>query len=127
MASGNYKRPRGERVTGFTLPPGQFARTLENIRRGDVLLRVGLCTLAALVLWLISTGWAPPFGFRRGYIPHRPIITRVKFELDDDTATLEATIARILGKRGAPVQFSIHRSEAGLRDRRDALRRALEA
>jgi hypothetical protein len=46
---------------------------------------------------------------------------------DDDTATLEATIARILGKRGAPVQFAIHRSEAGLRDRRDALRRALEA
>ena len=47
---------------------------------------------------------------------------------DDDRATLEATIARILGKRGGtPVQFDIHRSEAGLRDRRDALRRALEA
>ena len=47
---------------------------------------------------------------------------------DDDRATLEATIARILGKRsGAPVQFDIHRSEAGMRDRREALRRALEA
>jgi hypothetical protein len=47
---------------------------------------------------------------------------------DDDRATLEATVARILGKSSsAPVRFDIHRTEAGLRDRRNALRRALEA
>lgn len=45
---------------------------------------------------------------------------------DDDRATLEATVARILGgRRNAPVQFDIHRSGAGLRDRRNALRRAI--
>lgn len=86
MASGTFKRPR-ERVTGFTLPPGQIARTLENIRRGDVLLRVGLCGLAALFLWLISAGWAPPFAYRTGYIPPRPIIARVEFQLVDQDAT----------------------------------------
>jgi hypothetical protein len=47
---------------------------------------------------------------------------------DDDRSTLAATVTRILGKRGStPVQFDIHRSDAGLRDRREALRRALEA
>ncbi len=47
---------------------------------------------------------------------------------DDDPATLQATIARILGgKRNAPVAFDIHRTGAGLRDRRNALRRALGA
>lgn len=47
---------------------------------------------------------------------------------DDDRATLDATIARILDKRrSASTGFDIHRSEAGLRDRRNALRRALEA
>jgi hypothetical protein len=45
---------------------------------------------------------------------------------DDDRATLEATIARILGKRGTPVSFDIHRSEAGLEERRRLLCQALD-
>jgi hypothetical protein len=45
---------------------------------------------------------------------------------DDDRATLEATVARILGRRGVPAQFEIHRSEAGLDDRRRRLCRALD-
>ncbi|MCL1633351.1 C1 family peptidase [Luteimonas sp. SX5] len=45
---------------------------------------------------------------------------------DDDRATLEATIARILGKRGMPVSFDIHRSEAGLEERRRMLCNALD-
>src|SRR5688572_14850593 len=89
MASGSFKRPRGDRVTGFSLPPGQFARTLETIRRGNVLLRLGLCVLTAVFLWLISAGWAPPFAYREGYIPARPIITRVEFQQEDPTATQE--------------------------------------
>ncbi len=47
---------------------------------------------------------------------------------DDDRATLQATIARILDQRGgAPVTFGFHRSDAGMRDRRETLCRALEA
>lgn len=46
-------------------------------------------------------------------------------DFDDDAATLQATVARILGKRSAPAQFDIHRSGAGLRRRADTLRRAL--
>lgn len=45
---------------------------------------------------------------------------------DDDRATLEATIARILGRRNAPVSFDIHRSESGLDERRRMLCRALD-
>ncbi len=45
---------------------------------------------------------------------------------DDDRATLEATIARILGKRSAPVSFDINRSEAGLEERRRLLCNALD-
>lgn len=44
---------------------------------------------------------------------------------DDDRATLEATVARIVGRRGTPVQFEIHRSESGLADRRRLLRAAI--
>lgn len=46
---------------------------------------------------------------------------------DDDAATLQATIARILGKRGGTTQFAFRRSQAGLRDRRQQLQRALRS
>lgn len=45
---------------------------------------------------------------------------------DDDRATLEATIARILGKRGTAADFDINRSEAGLDERRRILSRAFD-
>ncbi|TKR33542.1 peptidase C1 [Luteimonas gilva] len=46
---------------------------------------------------------------------------------DDDRATLEATIARILGRRStSETGFDMHRSEAGLDDRRSVLCRALD-
>jgi cyclic-di-AMP phosphodiesterase PgpH len=83
MATGNYKRPRGDRVTGFSLPPGQFARALENVRRGDVLTRLGLCLGVAVLLWIFSAGWAPPFAYRTGFIPHRAIVARVEFQRVD--------------------------------------------
>ncbi|MEP6634496.1 MAG: hypothetical protein ABJA62_09835, partial [Luteimonas sp.] len=44
---------------------------------------------------------------------------------DDDRATLQASVARILGQRSGAVQFDIHRSEAGLDDRRNAMQRAV--
>jgi hypothetical protein len=40
---------------------------------------------------------------------------------DDDTATLKATLARILDRKGAKASFAHHRSEAALRARRSAL------
>lgn len=46
---------------------------------------------------------------------------------DDDRATLEATVARILGKRSVTVGFEAHRSAAGLDDRRERLMQAIDA
>jgi putative nucleotidyltransferase with HDIG domain len=89
MATGSFKRLRTDRVSGFVLPPGQLARALESLRRGDVMLRIGLCALTALFLWLVTAGWAPPFAYRPGYIPPRDIVSRVKFELVDPIATQE--------------------------------------
>lgn len=86
MASGNIKRSRTDRVAGFVLPPGQLARALDAVRRGDVLLRVGLCLAAALFLWLVTAGWAPPFAYRTGYIPPRDIVASVRFERIDRDA-----------------------------------------
>ena len=40
-------------------------------------------------MWLISSGWAPPFGYRSGYIPERDIVARVGFSIPDPRRTEE--------------------------------------
>jgi hypothetical protein len=44
-------------------------------------------------------------------------------DFDDDKATLQATLARILGRKKAEQEFTIHRSASSLRDKRDRLQR----
>jgi esterase/lipase superfamily enzyme len=46
-------------------------------------------------------------------------------DFDDDPATVQALIARVLGRRSAATDIDVHRTEAGLRERRDHLRDAL--
>lgn len=85
MSSGSSKRHRSE----LTLPPGQFARLVRTLRRSDVLTRIGLCILAALLMWLCTMGWRPPFAYREGDVPARDIVARVQFSQDDEEATEE--------------------------------------
>lgn len=80
MPPTSQRRNRGKRVTSFRLPPGFGAQTLETLRRGDVLLRIGLCFLAAVVLWLSTQAWAPPMSYRLGDIPKRDIVARASFQ-----------------------------------------------
>ena len=80
MPQTSQRRSRGKRVTGFRLPPGFGAQAMETLRRGDVLLRIGLCFVAAVILWLSTHAWAPPMPYRTGDIPKRDIVARVTFQ-----------------------------------------------
>jgi cyclic-di-AMP phosphodiesterase PgpH len=90
MANGSRRRTRSERVAALELPPGFLERTWDYLQRGDVLIRLGLCAICALVLWLITGGWAPPFSYRTGYTPLRNIVARVPFKKPEPQRTLEA-------------------------------------
>ena len=85
MSNASTKRTRSARVT----PPGQLARLLELIRRSDVLARVGLCAIAALLVWILTGGWIPPFAYRLGDVPPRNVVARTEFSRKDDDATQE--------------------------------------
>ncbi len=85
--SSNQKITRSDHVASIALPPGQVARVLGNLQRGDVLIRIGLCLIAALLMWLLTGGWKPPFGYRAGYIPIRNIDARVDFSVRDPEGT----------------------------------------
>ncbi len=90
MGSGSQKRTRSERVAALELPPGLVERTVDHLQRGDVLGRLGLCVVTALLLWCVTGGWAPPLGFRAGYVPTRDITARVDFTRKDPQATQAA-------------------------------------
>jgi putative nucleotidyltransferase with HDIG domain len=87
MSIGSKKRPRLSRVAPLDLPPNRLERALMVLQRGDVLLRLALCAVAAVAIWFISGGWAPPFTYREGFRPPRDVTARTKFEIPDPVQT----------------------------------------
>lgn len=87
MSTGNQRRTRSDLVAGLQLPPGHAERLIEHFRRGDVLLRIAISILAAVVMWATTFGWAPRFAYRSGYVPPRDIVARTQFSVVDQEET----------------------------------------
>jgi putative nucleotidyltransferase with HDIG domain len=81
MAIGGPKRTRSGRTAALALPPGKWRRLAASLRRHDVLMRIGLCVAAALLLCVVIRGWHPPFSYRENYTPLHDVSARVSFEL----------------------------------------------
>jgi hypothetical protein len=90
MSTGSKKRTRIERVASVELPPGMWGLLRLQLRRGHVLVRLAMCAVAALSLWAITRGWAPPQRFHLGDVPERDVTARVSFDQVDLQATEEA-------------------------------------
>jgi len=69
------------------LPKGKLRSLLEELQKGDVLLRLALCAVAAMLMWVATGAWAPPFAFRTRYVPPRQLTARVAFNVLDQKAT----------------------------------------
>ena len=87
MSTGGQKKTRLERVAALEFPPNPLERLWMNVQRFDVLVRIGMCVLSAVFLWVILGAWAPPFSFRTGYVTPRDIVARVEFHKFDPVAT----------------------------------------
>src|SRR5687767_298840 len=90
MSTGSKKKRRIDRVTSLEMPPGVWGNLWGNLRRGYVLVRLALCALTAIVLWLVTTGWSPPLPYHWGDVPSRDIVARTQFERRDEEATRKA-------------------------------------
>ena len=66
---------------------GTLPRLLAALRRSDVLVRLILASVAAIMIWAVTGAWTPPFSYRLGFIPRRDIITRADFSVYDKEAT----------------------------------------
>ncbi len=90
MAVGGQRRTRAERIAALGIAPGQWERAWANLRQRDVLARIGVAALAAVLLSVIIRAWDPPFPFRTGDTPQRDIVARVSFTQPDRIATRDA-------------------------------------
>ena len=77
MAASGQKRTRSERVAALELPPGQWERAWAGLRRRDVLGRIGLALLAALLIGFVIRAWDPPFAYRAGDVPSHDVVARI--------------------------------------------------
>jgi putative nucleotidyltransferase with HDIG domain len=90
MSTGSKKKRRIDRVTSLELPPGMWGNLWGNLRRGHVLVRLALCAAAAVLLWAVTRGWAPPRHYHLGDVPPRDIVARTEFKRFDEAATQKA-------------------------------------
>jgi putative nucleotidyltransferase with HDIG domain len=67
--------------------PHQLA--LEFMKRSDVWLRLGLCALVTVGLFVVMTGWNPPFKYRLREAPLRNLHAHTEFKFSDFRATEE--------------------------------------
>jgi putative nucleotidyltransferase with HDIG domain len=87
MSTGSQKRTRQQRVAAVELPPGFWKSLWFHVQRGGVLLRLSLCTAAAVFLWAFTKGWDPPFNYRLDDMVRRSLVARVNFDQPDPDAT----------------------------------------
>ena len=81
---------KGSRVSGVQMPPNRFEIAWDVLKRADVLFKIGMCFLAAFVVWIVTSGWKPPFPFRQGKLPSRDITASVEFQSKNEEGTEEA-------------------------------------
>ncbi len=104
-------------MAALELPPGYFERTFGNLQRSDVLSRIALCFLAAVIMWVVTGAWAGPFSFRSGYTPPRDIDAKVSFSVVDPQETEKLREQ----KRGETMCVYVH-DDRPLKELRSALK-----
>ncbi len=80
-------------------PKAPLNAAWEFMQRSDVWVRIGLCALATLVLWVVMFGWAPAFPYRVRQCPTRDMHAYTAFVYDDYKKT-EEDRDRIRGWKG---------------------------
>ena len=76
IAPSSFRR-RIRRASSMEGPQSFWGRLLETISRSEVLVRLGLCLLAAFFLLVLLRGWSQPFAFRLGSVAPRGVVSEL--------------------------------------------------
>ncbi|MEC7355627.1 MAG: HDIG domain-containing metalloprotein [Planctomycetota bacterium] len=91
MASGGQKRIK----TISPNPRTNLELLLRVLESPDFRLKALFCLTSAVVLWVGTQGWAPPFPYRSGQTPGRDVYARTSFTVNDEAATKNAKSEKI--------------------------------
>jgi hypothetical protein len=80
-------------------------------------MRIGICLLAAVGMWLITGGWTPPFGYRAGYLPNRDVCANAAFSVPDPEGT-----EQLRKKKRSEVTCTYAHDDRPLKELRSALK-----
>ena len=81
----NTSANRNRWIPAAPKAPHQLA--FEFLKRTDVWLRIGLCALVTLTLFVVMNGWNPPFKYRLREAPPRNLHAHTEFQFEDFHAT----------------------------------------
>jgi len=89
VAPSSYRRRvrRGQAIEG---PPNFWSSLVERASRAEVIVRLGMCLGAALLLALLLRGWSEPSPWHPGSVAPRGVVARVPFEKPDADRTRAA-------------------------------------
>jgi cyclic-di-AMP phosphodiesterase PgpH len=90
MSAGTSVRSRAARVATVAASRKRLDERWQRARHRDVWSRIGVCFLAALVMWAVGGGWSRPFPYRSGHIPPRDIVARSAFSLKTGAEATES-------------------------------------
>lgn len=87
MSGASKNRTRAERVESLGIQKPRWIQWWENSDKADVSTRIGIAVFAGVLMLLLCRTWHPPFAYRLGAIPARDLISRVTFEVPNETET----------------------------------------
>ena len=89
VAPSSYRRRvrRGQAIDG---PQGFWSALMERASRAEVVVRLGMCLGAAVLLAVLLRGWTEPSPWHPGSVPPRGVVARVPFEKPDADRTRAA-------------------------------------
>lgn len=87
MSGASKNRTRAERVESLGIQKPRWIQWWENSDKADVSGRIGIAVAAGVLLLMLCQTWHPPFAYRLGAIPARDLISRVTFEVPNETET----------------------------------------
>ncbi|REJ87109.1 MAG: HDIG domain-containing protein [Planctomycetota bacterium] len=77
--AGKHTKSRRDHVADLDPTTRWTSRFWHRLSDGDLLIRMGLCLAAAVILLLVTRAWLPPLVFREGDVPRRAITARTDF------------------------------------------------
>ena len=115
MSTSSSKRAGKERLQTLGLPKSKLVKWwTENTAEG-FWQRVAVTLCAAATMLLVCRTWQPPFPYRVGDYPPRDLISRVEFQVVDQTATEAVRIQ----KRREALAYYVNRNQPLLQRREE--------